>query len=99
MCNKKNIISELYQKYGRTFIVYHIFLSVNFYALFLYLLKRGVDMNYYLNKIGIKTEGYSQAASEYVAAYAVYKITLPARLSLTALTTPFVFKLIKRFRK
>ncbi len=98
MC-KKNILQNLYKEYGKTFLIYHIFLSVNFYALFVYLIKKGVDMNYYLKKIGINTEGYSQSAGEYLAAYAVYKITMPARLSLSAVTTPLVVKLLKRLRK
>jgi hypothetical protein len=98
MC-KKNIMKQLYQEYGKTFLIYHIFLSVNFYALFVLLIKRGVDMNNYLKKIGINSEGYSQTAGEYLAAYAVYKITLPVRLSLSAVTLPLVVKLLKKIRK
>ncbi len=98
MC-KKAMLQKLYAEYGKTFLMYHIFLSVNFYALFVYLIKKGVDVKYYLNRIGINTEGYSQTAGEYLAAYAVYKITMPARLSLSALTTPLVVKLLKRLRK
>ena len=98
MC-KKNIASQLYKEYGRTFIIYHIFLSVNFYALFVYFVKQGVDVNHYLKKIGINTEGYSQNAGTYLAAYALYKVTMPARLSFSAITTPLIVKLIKKFRK
>ena len=100
MC-KKNILSSLYKQYGKIFIVTHIALSVNFYVLFYFMVKKGIDLNYYLKKIGINTDekGYTESASQYLTAYAIYKVTMPIRLSISAMTVPLVVRLLKKLKR
>jgi hypothetical protein len=98
MSNKQGMFKVFYQKYGKVFLVTHIFLSINFFGLCYYLISKGVDVKPYLKKVGIDLSKYQHAdkAGNAVGAYAIYKITMPARLAFSAMVVPLVNKILKR---
>jgi hypothetical protein len=97
MC-KNGLIKSLYQKYGKVFIVTHVILSLNFYGVFYYLVSKGFDVKPYLQKVGVDTERFKNAetAGNALSAYAIYKVTLPARLGFTAMVVPLIVKLMRK---
>ena len=94
----KNGLKLLYQKYGKVFLVTHIGLSISFYFMFLYLIKKGIDIKPYLIKLGVDTDKFqnAEAASQYISAYAMYKVTMPLRLGFTAMIVPLIVKILIR---
>jgi hypothetical protein len=93
---QKEKLKELITRYGKLTIGTHIFLSFSFYIGTYLLLSKGVDMNHYLKKINLDISNKTtKTTSNMLAAYIIYKVTMPIRIPVTMVVVPFLAKFKK----
>jgi len=77
----------LVERYGRIAIGTFLVLMVANYTLF-----------YVLIDMGVELKGAAGTSGKAAAAFAAYKLFMPLRIALAAVLTPFVARVVWRFR-
>ncbi len=77
----------LVERYGRIAIGTFLVLMIANYSLF-----------YVLIDMGVELKGAAGTSGKAAAAFAAYKLFMPLRIALAAVLTPFVARVVWRFR-
>ncbi|KAJ8259386.1 hypothetical protein COCON_G00183980 [Conger conger] len=98
--NKTQQLKKLFKEYGAVAIVAHIGISLTSLGICYLVISSGIDMASILSKLGfseaIVRSKMAAGTSTFVLAYAVHKLLLPVRGTLTLASVPLIVRYCRR---
>lgn len=98
--SKKDQLKRAVKDYGSTVIVFHVMISLASLGFFYVLVSSGIDVMSLVVKLPYIGEQLGKSslaagASTFVIAYAVHKVFVPVRMSITLTATPFIVRYLR----
>nr|CAB3244435.1 protein FAM210B [Phallusia mammillata] len=93
---KREQLKIIFAQYGAFGVAFHIVMSLCSLGFFYLLVSSGIDVVGLLAKVGIELSGIVSGASTFVIAYAVHKIAMPVRVSITVVSVPILVRYLRR---
>lgn len=97
---KKERLKLVFKEYGATIIVFHVTISLLSLGTCYLVVSSGLDVAAFVKAIGMEnsilSEKLAAGTGTFIAAYALHKCFVPARMSLTLACTPFIVKYLKK---
>ncbi|KAM9120576.1 protein FAM210B, mitochondrial [Pangshura tecta] len=98
--NKSQQLKKVFKEYGAVGVSFHVGISLMSLGIFYLAVSSGVDMTAVLLKLGFNEalvqSKVAAGTSTFVLAYAIHKVFVPVRISITLVSVPF---LVRYFRK
>lgn len=98
--SKKEQLKRAFKEYGAVIVVFHVTLSLASLGTCYLIVSSGLDVAQLLTSIGLGdnqfTAKIAAGAGTFVAAYALHKLFVPVRMSITLGATPFIVKYLRQ---
>jgi Protein of unknown function (DUF1279) len=88
-------MSNFLREYGKLGVAIYIIIAATTFSFFYFCVKFGLDVKSWLNRVGVSLPGWAESAGDWILVYALYKLTLPIRLTLTVTMTPLLGRYFK----
>ncbi|KAK4011495.1 hypothetical protein OUZ56_020613 [Daphnia magna] len=96
----KTKLKRAVKDYGATVIVFHVLISVTSLSICYAAVASGLDVPGMISRMGVSSEmlntRLASGASTFLVAYAVHKLLVPIRISVTLGCVPFIVRYLRR---